>query len=184
MNLFSTICLGISGCKFIRANCVQGFWNKHFEPFFKGKYFNTIIDLGCGDGAYVKHLKQHANRVIGVDIDPFYVWMSKGNYDKVIEANISNIVLPQNCVVFCNQVIEHMTLKDGIRLLRQLRSKARFAVICCPVNPFEKSTWRILAPWGKQHSHKSTWTSSVFNHYGCDVALIGQCIVAVLDRIY
>jgi len=184
MNLLSAAWLGFSGWKIIRTNYVQGFWNKHFEPFFKGKYFKTIIDLGCGEGSYAIHLKQYASRVIGVDVDPLSVVISKGHYDKVIEANISNIILPRNCAVFCNQVIEHMTPKNGVRLLKQLRSKAKFAIICCPVDPFRRQEWRILAPWGKQHSHKSTWTPSVFNHYGFDVNIIGQCIVAVLDKKY
>ena len=58
--------------------CRRSIIRKAFSKFpFRTRKFNTILDIGCGNGANAKYLSGHYKKYIGVDISPGMVKLAK-----------------------------------------------------------------------------------------------------------
>jgi len=130
--------------------------------------------VGCGDGSLAKVLNLNKNfKLTGVDIFEPYLKKARktGLYEKLIKADVRNLPFKEEKfdVVFCAHLIEHLTRKEGFKLIKRLESLARKkVVIASPVgflpqdeyngNPFQK--------------HKSVWWSEDFKTRGYKV--VGQ----------
>jgi len=139
-----------------------------------GKNGRKLLDVGCGDGSLAKALNLNKNfKLTGVDIFEPYLKKARktGLYEKLIKADVRNLPFKEEKfdVVFCAHLIEHLTRKEGFKLIKRLESLARKkVVIASPVgflpqdeyngNPFQK--------------HKSVWWSEDFKTRGYKV--VGQ----------
>jgi len=139
-----------------------------------GKNGRKLLDVGCGDGSLAKALNLNKNfKLTGVDIFEQYLKKARktGLYEKLIKADVRNLPFKEEKfdVVFCAHLIEHLTRKEGFKLIKRLESLARKkVVIASPVgflpqdeyngNPFQK--------------HKSVWWSEDFKTRGYKV--VGQ----------
>lgn len=86
----------------------------------------TVLDLGCGDGSFMKVLSRGKNwQIAGIDIfkDVIIKAKSSGVYERVIQGDVvkvANEMVQQKRrfdTVFSCQLIEHMSQKEGDRLL-------------------------------------------------------------------
>jgi phospholipid N-methyltransferase len=84
-----------------------------------GKQVRSVIDLGCGDGFLMKLLSFKENWLItGVEIypDAFILARKSGVYQHIINSSITEIKKSQlnkkYDVVFCSQVLEHLSRKE------------------------------------------------------------------------
>lgn len=89
-----------------------------------GNNVKTILDLGCGDGEFMKKLANGEKwDITGVEIYPGSIKkaMKTSIYGLIVKSDVTK--LPQSLikkkfdVVFCSQVIEHLPKKDGIKCL-------------------------------------------------------------------
>jgi len=121
----------------------------------------TLVDLGCGDGAFTARVAQRvgAARTIGVELDPVDGAKARDRGIEVIEADVTQPLPFEDAsvdVVHSNQVIEH--LADTDHFLREIRRIVRpdgYAV----VSTNNLSSWHnvvsLVLGWQPPVSHVS-----------------------------
>ena len=88
----------------------------------------SVLDAGCGSGLYGPALRRHAGRLIGLDHDPALCLQAEatGAYDQVICAPVTGLTgrLDPVDVVFCSELLEHVTNRELRATLDALESVA------------------------------------------------------------
>lgn len=96
------------------------------ESVIKYIDFNKkILDVGCGEGALGKYLKQHKQAaVFGIDISNQAIKQAQKNLDQAFTLNIEtdNLPFPQKSfdVIICADILEH--LFNPLAVLKKLKS--------------------------------------------------------------
>lgn len=124
----------------------------------------TVLDIGCGDGQLmVKVNYDKKYEVTGVDLYRPALRKAKrtGVYKKTVLSDLTKLKFKQKSfdVVLASQVIEHISKKDGLKILSLMEKIAKDKVIIStpngfvPFEPFEdkddnplqihKSGWRV-----------------------------------------
>ena len=103
---------------------------------------STIIDLGCGPRSPLRKIKKEETYALGVDIFEKYIEISKKRkiHDDYLLLNILNIddkISPKSydCVLLLD-VLEHLTILDGIKLIKTIEKIARKKIIIFTPNGF------------------------------------------------
>lgn len=144
----------------------------------------TVLDIGCGDGELMSVICDPSWEITGIDIykKSLDLAKSKSIYSVLVKGEVINecqkLVKQKKKydLVFCSQLIEHITKKDGerlISLMQKLASKIIF--ISTPrgyVDQYDK--YLELNPF---HEHLSGWTVEDFNKLGFRVVGIGSNLV-------
>ena len=97
--------------------------------YLKGQQAKTVCDAGCGCGAYSLKLALNGFKVFGFDISPVAVNLSKellssgniehGNF-QVCDILTTGFDDNQFDAVVSRDVVDHMSLRDGIAAIREL----------------------------------------------------------------
>lgn len=141
----------------------------------------TILDLGCEDGRLLEILSDGENwHVTGVDIyrenieiaakKEIYVKLIKG--DVVKTANDLVRTKKKYDVVFCSQVIEHVSRKKGTELLNLVEKLAKKRIIFGTPRGFMIQPHSFLGDNPHQF-HKSGWSERDFRERGYKIFGIG-----------
>lgn len=140
----------------------------------------TILDLGCGDGTFMKTLtKGKKCKIVGVDIfkDVVNRARSLGIYDSVVQGDVveeSRKMVQQKKrfdTIFCCQLIEHMSQKEGDKLLSILDHLAtKRIVIATPRGLVEAED---LSGHNPHRHHISGWNIEAFSKRGYRVHGLG-----------
>jgi len=123
----------------------------------------TLLDIGCGDGAHIMGLVPHLKKSIGIDLFPPAIARARERsiYTQTILMNANNI---SNCFdkhsfdcVLAFDLIEHLEKSDGLSLLAAMENIASKKVIVFTPNGF--------LPQNKRNGnvnqiHRSGWTVS------------------------
>lgn len=142
----------------------------------------SILDLGCGDGVFMKYVSEGEKwNITGVELFDHAVHLARisGTYTKVVKADVTK--LPKSLLnkkfdlVFASQVLEHLSKEMGrssIKVWEKLATKQ--VVVSTPVgfidfNPVGRHVTRDINPLQK---HNSGWTPREFRKMGYHV--IGQ----------
>jgi len=152
--------------------------------FLDRKYYNTILDIGCGDGKYGSILKEYCNELIGIDIN---INTSISNnlmyyYDKLIEVNIleyPEILKELNynlCVM--TSFIEHIQKEDGLNIIKNMSNSDIF--ISTPSKFSNSHT--IFNINNKPDLHKSLWNINDF--YNLNFTNVYNVKVGILHNIF
>ena len=124
---------------------------KHLTVLYLDDSHDSIVDIACGRGDYLRAFSGLKKQIVGVDIDPDAVEMCKPNH--VIIQDIGKGKLPFSDanfdVVFNKSIIEHLhnpevLLEEASRLLR----KDGLVITMCP-------SW-VHTGWGpfyQDHTH-------------------------------
>ena len=98
---------------------------------------NRILDLGCGDGAYITHLKEKASEVIGLDLEPTKLENTK-KYVQVIRADASNLPFIDNSfeIVWASEIIEHTPSLDTFEEIERIAKSKIIATVPNPKGPY------------------------------------------------
>jgi len=144
-----------------------------FTPDLKKK---VIVDCGCGKGimGYLIRATRDLNEssLMGIDINAANLSFCQEHrvYDKLLKHSLPTLPLKDKSVDFlmCTEVIEHLTKKEGLKLLSEIDRVCKGRVIVTTPNIFFKNP-----PGEKGDVHRSTWSASDFSKYGYRVYGLG-----------
>lgn len=151
-----------------------------YQPFIS--YFTpivlkgTVADLGCGKGinGFLIRLSRYLDgaKIIGVEINKDFInFCKKYNiYDEIIKKSLPNLPFKTNNVelVLCTEVIEHLSRKNGLKLLDEIdRICIKRAIITTP------NMFFATMPGDPLDKHLSLWTIKDFQSRGYKVYGLG-----------
>ncbi len=123
--------------------------------FLKKDYGNRILDVGCGNGHFLKFMKQAGWEVWGVEPDEKACDVAKSQgIDNIFCGTLSDVDLPANYfdVITLRHVIEHLwDPEDNLLIIRRLLKPTGRIVIATPniksfLHTIFKDSWRDLDP--------------------------------------
>ena len=139
-----------------------------------GKDIKTVLDLGCGEGTFMRDISKGENwEIVGVEL--FESSIKKANksgvYKKVIKGDV--VSLPRQVtqnkydVVFASQVLEHLKKEDGQKALKtwQTLAKKRL-VISTPVGFIEFEPIERKRENNPLQKHLSGWKPEELSKLG------------------
>ena len=135
------------------------------------KKCNSVLDLGCGFKSPIMNFPK-TFYAVGVEIHKPYIKISKQKkiHDKyyhldVLDAGRKFGPKSFDCVIALG-VIEHLSKKEGFKLLEIMEKLARKSIIIFTPNDFLKSHKRHAQ---KGYDHKSGWKAEEFKKLGYTV---------------
>lgn len=131
----------------------------------------TILDVGCGDGSFMKILNMDKKyKITGIDLYKPSVQLAKTTkaFDHVISKDLRKIDYKQKSfdLALSSQVIEHLSKKDAISLIKKMEKIARKKVIIATTNgyfPYDPIEGKDDNPL---QVHKSGWSVAEFRKIG------------------
>lgn len=133
----------------------------------------TIVDLGCGNGEFMKFIVgNNSFDILGVEVFGNYIKFAKklGIYKKIIVSDIVKYKFTENYdVFFLSHVIEHLKKEEGNKLLDSVEKRANRRIIVVTPNGEYQQDEYDNNPFQK---HKSEWTPQDFKKRGYKV--LGQ----------
>lgn len=140
----------------------------------------TVLDLGCGDGELMQTIVDKKWKITGVDIydKSLKKAKAKGIYEELIKGD-----LVKTCeklakdkkkfdLVFCSQVIEHISRKEGEKILGLAEKLSKDKIYFGTPRGFMNQPEEFIKGNPYQY-HKSGWTIEDFKKRGYKVYGIG-----------
>lgn len=140
----------------------------------------TVLDLGCGDGEFMKSIYSEKWKVTGVDIfgDSLIRAKNTGCYTTLIRGDVNQVCKDlirkrrKFDVVFCSEVIEHIDKEKGEELLKLVDKLAKKRSVFATPRGFMEQPHEFLGGNPHQH-HKSGWDINNFIRHGYSVKGLG-----------
>jgi len=144
-----------------------------FTPELKGK---TILDVGCGKGinGYLIRVTRDLEgaTLVGIDLNSEFLEFCSEHkiYDSLVKHKLPKLPFPDKSVDFllCTEVIEHLTKKEGIILLKEIDRVCKERAIVSTPNIFFKAELNEDAD-----VHRSLWTVDDFEKFDYRVRGLG-----------
>ena len=141
----------------------------------------TVLDVGCGDGVLMSRIARGRDlEITGIDIfsKSLKAAKRKGVYSTLLKGDVVKKCeqLARNRkkydIVFCSQVIEHITRKDGINLLSLMDKLAeKKVVVATPIGYMNQP--EVFIGNNPYQYHKSGWSVKEFVRRGYRVNGVG-----------
>lgn len=144
----------------------------------------SVLDIGCGDGELMSAICQKSWTITGIDIykKSLDIAKAKGIYSELVKGEVIRecqrlVKLKKKYdLVFCSQLIEHISREDGEKLINLMQKLAKKIIfISTPrgyVDQYEK--YLELNPF---HHHLSGWKVEDFEKMGFKVVGVGSNLV-------
>lgn len=137
---------------------------------FRSKLGNnvTVLDVGCGDGAFMAHVNfDRKFTIFGVDLFTPYLRLARSNgaYKQVTQKDVRQISYKKSQfdAALSSQVIEHLTKKEGLAHIKNLEKFAKNVVIIgTPNGHFHQESY----DGNKLQEHHSEWRHEEFKALG------------------
>lgn len=145
-----------------------------------GKGHKTVLDLGCGEGHIMRIIKSNNWEITGIDIHRPTVKKAKesGLYNEVIYGDLvkqcEKLVKKKKKydLVFCSQVIEHITKEEGDKILDLSEKLAKRRIYFGTPRGFMEQPEVFIGENPYQY-HKSGWEIKEFTDRGYKVYGVG-----------
>lgn len=140
----------------------------------------TVLDLGCGNGGLIRQICYEDWKVTGIDIHKKSLKEASelGIYENLLSGNLVDVcnILVKNHkkfdLVFCSQVIEHITKKDGNKILDLAEKLAKKRIYFGTPRGFMKQP-EMFIRGNPYQNHKSGWSLDEFRKRGYKVFGVG-----------
>lgn len=105
----------------------------------------SILEVGCGSGTYLKMLEQKGYKCYGVDNSRPAITIARRNCKNVQLADIFHLPFKNNSIdiIFNQGVMEHFSGEEFDRILKEF---SRVSKRVCIIVPSNLSIWRIHDP--------------------------------------
>mgnify|MGYP001587164300 CR=1 FL=1 len=158
-----------------------------FIPFVYSWYLRvlagspkTVLDMGCGDGTLMEGIAGNNWKITGIDIYEKDILNAKkkGIYEKLIKGDLvretKRLVKQEKKydLVFCSQVIEHITKKEGRKLLDLAEKLTKKRIYFGTPRGFMRQP-EVFLKGNPYQYHKSGWSIEDFTSRGYRVYGIG-----------
>ena len=115
------------------------------------KSCDSVLDLGCGPSSPLKNCK-NIKYSVGVEAFKPYLDISKKQkiHTNYLPKNILNLDFPKNSfdAVILIEVLEHLTKKDGQKILKLANKWAKKKIIISTPNNFHPIIWTVIRSIG------------------------------------
>jgi hypothetical protein len=159
---------GYSGGGSDLNNCHQ--YIRYLQEFMKSHNIKTVVDAGCGDWEFSRHVNWDGIQYIGYDVVGHVI---EKNQKKFSSSNITfvhnNLVttdLPSADLLLCKHVLQHLRNEDILAFLPQLK-KFKYCIITNQVDPETLSSYNEDIAIGG--GHKIDLSQPPFNIAGTKV---------------
>lgn len=140
----------------------------------------TILDLGCGEGSLMQLLSYGKKwQVTGIDIYKGAIDTARQRniYRNLIRGDLLKTISNDNLkskydVVFFSQVIEHVTRKQGEKILEEIEKLAKKRIVVGTPRGFMQQPHEFLDD-NPHQIHKSGWSIEDFTSRGYKVYGVG-----------
>ena len=115
---------------------------RHLQSYLCG---HSILDAGCGGGAFVEYLAGQGFDVTGVDYHEMFLEVARSKAEAkgiYIQGDITNLPFPDKSFdcTYCFDVLEHIDDQKALReLLRVTRNRVILAVPATDLNNFQEA---------------------------------------------
>lgn len=119
------------------------------QPELKSNNNLNIVDLGCGEGIFLKMIEERFKDVktFGVDIEPNIIELKKFLKAEIKITDIKNTAFPNNFfdIAFCLDVLEHFkNLEKPIGEIKRIIKPGGFLIVSLPTENFFYRISRFL----------------------------------------
>jgi SAM-dependent methyltransferase len=108
------------------------------QAFLKDKKIRTVVDLGCGDWQFSRHVNWKGVDYIGYDVVKSVIEANRRAFSRegivFIQADGIDADLPEADLLLCKDVLQHLPNEDVVSLMKQLH-KFKHCLITNDVNP-------------------------------------------------
>lgn len=113
---------------------------KFLEEFFINKNIKSVVEIGCGDWNFSKHINFGDIKYDGYDIVKSVIDSNNNNY-KTDKINFhyykdNNFIFPKADLLICKDVLQHLSFNTMSNIINQL-SKYKYCLI---TNDFDSDT--------------------------------------------
>lgn len=127
-------------------------FREHIAVLFKEFRIRSVLDAGCGDFNWMKHLSRDLEQYIGVDVVPELVSENQRQYANsttiFLNADITRDKLKQADVILCRDCLIHLSFADIFAALHNFKqSGSRYLL----TNTFISSERNTDVPSGEWH---------------------------------
>jgi len=98
------------------------FYQRHYAAWFPAG--GRVLDVGCGEGVFLEHLKASGLETTGVDSSPDDVAAARARGIDVVQEDALTFLARSPRAfegIFCAHVIEHLPTDAAVRLIEHMR---------------------------------------------------------------
>jgi glycosyltransferase involved in cell wall biosynthesis len=109
--------------------------------------YGSVLDVGCGNGVYLSHWKEHARLVVGLDVDKSLAKIAHKRGFDVVAATVSSLPFSDKCFdcIWMSEVVEHLPSFDFVKEIERVASKKVILTLPNPISPhFKRDLGHIL----------------------------------------
>lgn len=122
------------------------------QEFIRNRGVKSVVDLGCGDWQFSRHVDWSGVNYIGIDVVPTLIQELTVAYAteniSFIQGNLVTCELPQAELVICKDVLQHLSTTTVLTFLKRL-SLFNYAILTNDREQYRHPGWRNL--WNLWH---------------------------------
>lgn len=122
---------------------------EYLENFLKSHEIRNVVDLGCGDWTFSRHIDWSNINYLGIDVVKSVIEKNQRDFTKdnihFIQADVLNFCLPEADLLICKDVLQHLPIQDISFVLEQI-GKFKYCLITNDIdlNDAKKNNLEIL----------------------------------------
>lgn len=104
---------------------------KIVENIIKKLDFETVLELGCGDGQFTKLLKKYGRFITGLDMSEARIERNEF-IDVAINKNVLDFQFSDYDLICCSHFLLHVKPQDVKRVIQSIKEHAKYIILVEP----------------------------------------------------
>lgn len=117
---------------------------------------SSVVDVGCGDGAFLRRFRTHGCRTIGLDQRAHVSGVD--DFRSVDLRSLDICAIPSAAIALCAEVAEHIPRKHSETLVRRLCEAAPLVIFGAGIPK--------QGGWGHVNEQWPSWWARLFERHG------------------